>query len=116
MSDPRRDVTHPRRALPRFRYVAPGSPGVRAARRAGGGGDVHGCWVQSGATMTTRIPAVFAAALLLTSLTAPVLAEKQAQAQSSADQQPPKKKHSKLKGAVVGGAGGALVGGKKGAA
>ena len=55
----------------------------------------------SGATMTTRIrisSAVFAAALLLTTVTAPVFAEEQAQGSASGEKAP--KKHSKLKGAV----------------
>jgi hypothetical protein len=57
--------------------------------------------------------AVFSAGLLLTTVAAPAFAE-QAAAQGDTAQAP--KKHSKLKGAAVGGAGGAVVGGKKGAA
>lgn len=59
-----------------------------------------------------RIPsAIFAAVFLATTAGGVALAD---ETQSQA--QPAPKKHSKLKGAVVGGAGGAVVGGKKGAA
>jgi hypothetical protein len=57
--------------------------------------------------------ALFAAAMVIGSIAAPVLAD---DAPAQGEQQAPKKKHSKAKGAIVGGAGGAVVGGKKGAA
>ena len=60
-----------------------------------------------------RIPsAIFAAIFLATTAGGVALADDTASSQA----QPAPKKHSKLKGAVVGGAGGAVVGGKKGAA
>jgi hypothetical protein len=64
--------------------------------------------------MKTRLKAqaaLFAGAFLFTAVAAPVLAE-----ENQAQEQQAPKKHSKAKGAVVGGAAGAVVGGKKGAA
>jgi hypothetical protein len=61
--------------------------------------------------------AVLLAAALLFAVPARAAEEtNQGQGQGSAQQQAPKKKHSKAKGAIVGGVGGAVVGGKKGAA
>ena len=71
----------------------------------------------AGMSRTKRIgSALLGAAFLLTTATSTALAAEKAETQGSATQQAPPKKHSKLKGAVVGGAAGAVVGGKKGAA
>src|SRR5207253_9169108 len=80
-------------------------------------GSRSGRCIMAGISRTKRIgSALLGAAFLLTTATSTALAEEKAEAQGSAAQQAPPKKHSKLKGAVVGGTGGAIVGGKKGAA
>src|SRR5438445_7749550 len=99
-------------------------PGCRPTRHARDSGDDHACGVtfpggalMAGMSRTKRIgSALLGAAFLLTTATSTALAAEKAETQGSATQQAPPKKHSKLKGAVVGGAGGAVVGGKKGAA
>ncbi len=59
-------------------------------------------------------PALAVAAALALTSAAPVLAADEPAGQNAQGQ--PEKHHSKLKGAAVGGVGGAVVGGKKGAA
>ena len=59
-----------------------------------------------------RIAAAVGAAFLMTSVASAARAEDKVEV--AQDQKP--KKHSKAKGAIVGGVGGAVVGGKKGAA
>ena len=64
--------------------------------------------------MSRCLASAIAASMLFTTA---ALAEDPAPAQQgSTAQQPAPKKHSKAKGAIVGGVGGAVVGGKKGAA
>ena len=61
-----------------------------------------------------RIAAAAGAAFLMTSVAGAAEDRPEAKQDQAAQQKP--KKHSKAKGAIVGGVGGAVVGGKKGAA
>src|SRR5947208_10593587 len=61
-----------------------------------------------------RIAAAAGAAFLMTSVAGAAEDKPEAKQDQPAQQKP--KKHSKAKGAIVGGVGGAMVGGKKGAA
>jgi hypothetical protein len=64
--------------------------------------------------LSKRIVASVGALLLMTSVAGAAEDKPEAAKDQAAEQKP--KKHSKAKGAIVGGVGGAVVGGKKGAA